>query len=176
MKNLMSVRAFVLIAFVATTGPALAAELEALRSGEPANYTVPIRPGQLFTFNFIAGPLGSKVAASFESRGAPLVVSAIVHPRTDLTQNGEELVVECPGIGNHPLQISSTISGQQDGVIHVNPTEAGVFGFTFRNTTHALSTLRVSIVTEQTISIGFVGLREGDVVPVPSNLPDPGKT
>lgn len=169
-------RISLIIACLAISFEALATDLEVLQSGEPAKYTVPLPPGQLFTFNFVVGPSGSSVAATFKSGGPAVVASAIVHPRSDLVQRGEELLVECPGIGNHAIQISSTTEPIATGSIHANPSEAGHFGFAFRNTGDRPATLRVSIVSKSRIMIGFVGLRRGDVVPLSPKRSAPAET
>jgi hypothetical protein len=170
------IRIVLVIACVILSFEALAADLELLKSGVPANYTVPLPPGQLFTFNFVVGPSGSRVAATFESDGPPVVASAIVHPRSDVVQQGGALALECPGIENHPVQISSTTSPIAGGSVHSNPRETGHFGFAFRNTSDKDATLRVSIISESPIMIGFVGLRRGDAVPLSPEKSPPAET
>ncbi len=143
---------------------AVASELEVLRAGEPANYTVPIPPGQLFTFNFVVG--AADVSAKFQVAGPRLVVSTLTHPESDVVRDRASLSVDCPGLAEHPMEVSSAAEPMSVGTLHLNPTEIGHFGYAFRNVSSQPATMRLAITSSKTLGIAFVGMQRGEVVPL----------
>ena len=152
---------------------ASAADLEVLSGGVPANYTVLIEPGQLFTFNFLVGPSGSKLAAKFKTDGPPVVPSVFAHPRSDISRQDETVALNCPGLENHPLRVSPAAEPSAEGTINSSPNEGGHFGFALHNTGDTPVGLQLSIVSTESIAITFVGLRPGEAVPLVPRGPTP---
>ena len=145
---------------------ASAAEREVLSGGVPVTYTVLIEPGQLFTFNFLVGSNGSKLAAKFETDGPPIVPSVFAHPRSEITRQDETVALDCPGLENHPLKVSPAAEPSAVGTINSSPNEDGHFGFAFHNTGDTPAGVRLMIVSSENIAITIVGLRPGEAVPL----------
>ena len=145
---------------------ASADEVEMLRGGEPANYSIAIEPGKLFTVNFIVFAGGANVTAIYTTKGPPVIPSVFAHPRSDIVKKDGSMAWECPGLDKHALEVSSAPRPMAYSKIPLSPKEEGFFGYSFHNTGDETTNLQLSIVSSENIAIAVVGVMEGDQVPL----------
>jgi len=153
---------------------ASADEVEMLRGGEPANYSIAIEPGKLFTVNFIVFGGGANVTAVFTTEGPPVVPSVFAHPRSDIVKKDGSMAWECPGLDAHPLEVSSASRPMTYSKIPLSPKEEGFFGYAFHNTGDETTNLQLSILSSENIAIAVTGVMDGDQIPLkPAKAPTP---
>ncbi len=129
------------------------APIESPTKNQEIDLTLDLPAGEAYIVNFLVN-VNAAVTAKF-SKTSALEVIPFAHPKSDLIQKGDELSIQCPGVGAH--EVMPIASGVTDNV-EIKSKQMGHYGFLWRNTSKAKVTLSIHLtLSPQVIITGHTG-------------------